>query len=170
MAAINDAHTCGTRHDVDVCPQQQAYALRRVNTLIGSQLPADERNLILDMERSDSGWLTVLGAAGVIVGIFVLTAGFTNKGRPGPIPASHSPWLPRSSPSRPYVFWSRQRPTASGAACCPATAGCSTRLGRCTSSGGWRPASSPSGPVRPAGLVTTSPAGVGRAARRLQPR
>ncbi|MFI6236070.1 hypothetical protein ACIBD9_21145 [Micromonospora sp. NPDC050784] len=80
MATIPDAHTCGGRHEVDVCPQQQAYARSRINALIGSQLPADERNLVLDMERSDSGCLVVLGASGVLVGLVAFTAGFTNKG------------------------------------------------------------------------------------------
>ncbi|MEU5674905.1 hypothetical protein ABZ749_32205, partial [Micromonospora sp. NPDC047753] len=80
MTAIPDAHTCGTRHEVDVCPQQQEYARSRINRLIASQLPADERDLVQDIERSDNGCLVVLGAAGAVGGLFVFAAGFTNKG------------------------------------------------------------------------------------------
>ncbi|WP_433310745.1 hypothetical protein ACQP0U_23355 [Micromonospora sp. CA-269861] len=82
MAAILDAHTCGSRHEADVCPQQQDYAVRRTNALIASQLPADERDLIQDLERSDNGLLLVLGAFGAVGGIFVLGVGITNRGAP----------------------------------------------------------------------------------------
>ncbi|WP_430496473.1 hypothetical protein ACQRWP_18705 [Micromonospora trifolii] len=80
MATIPDAHSCGTRHEIDVCLQQQAYARRRVDALIASQLPADEQDLIRDMERSESDRLDALGVLVALVGIFVFIGGLTRWG------------------------------------------------------------------------------------------
>ncbi|MET8084300.1 hypothetical protein [Micromonospora sp. NPDC005237] len=82
IGALPTKHTCPHQHGLSVCTQQFEYAVRQINNLIAEQLPAEERDLIRDVEasrRSISPLLIFLAAA--IGGIGALSS--ISRGREG---------------------------------------------------------------------------------------